>query len=418
MNGSASSTGGWIPRRRDGVAEETFGDERLLVDLVAARQHQLNPTAAAIWDAVDGRRDADEVVADLARAHGLAPGEIEGQVAETLGALAELGLLRPPPAPAPAPAPDPDPPTTDRASGGGCSGCGPSTPPPTPPDPLAGRDRAGPWDHELGPYQVGATTLGLRLDDGELAARLAATLDPLATDGEVACWCTVGTVVDDPGLRHAEVDGRVLCTAAPERTELLVRAEVTRLAVTAAPGVPLHAAGIADRAGSVLLPGHSGSGKSTLVAALARVGHDCLGDEVVSVDPTDLRVVGHPKAISLDVAALAGLGIDPGELSPADVAGDHHVPITALGGSTVRSARPVALIAFPGPEPGAAPDAVLLSPIDAATRLVRDVFLARLDAEAVALAARLARRVPCWALTYDRPGQGAALVEELLDGLR
>lgn len=56
--------------RRENLVVERLGDETLVYDVVTQKAHCLNATAAAIWDACDGRRDEAAIAARLGPAHG------------------------------------------------------------------------------------------------------------------------------------------------------------------------------------------------------------------------------------------------------------------------------------------------------------------------------------------------------------
>jgi hypothetical protein len=54
-------------RRREGLLVEPVGRETLVYDLDRHRAHCLNPTAALVWSACDGRRDAAAIAREIAR---------------------------------------------------------------------------------------------------------------------------------------------------------------------------------------------------------------------------------------------------------------------------------------------------------------------------------------------------------------
>ena len=414
--------GGQAPlARSEQVVEVRVGDEALLVDLRSARQHRLNPSALAIWQAVDGTRTPADVVAALAEAHGLAAAEIDAGVRAALddllreGAAVRVGeAVGPPPS--------------------GCSGCGDREPPPPPPDPLGGRDRSAPWPHVLGPYRAGGVVVEVHFDDPAVADRLAHALADLAVDpdldpGAVADQRVVryvaGTVVDDPGRRHVEVDGEVLITGPPGSAEVMVLVDLTRRVVATATGIPLHAGAVADGDRAVVLPGRSGAGKSTLVAGLVARGRTYLGDEVTAVDPDGLRVHGFPKALFVDagaVDALEALGVGPLPRRAPDDLGRHHLRATELGAAAAPTeagdGHRLAVIALPERRPSTTPRVERLEPLEATEALVRNAFRQRLDVDAVHGLAALATTVPCYRLVYEDLADGCALVEQLLDELR
>jgi hypothetical protein len=53
--------------RREGLVVEHVGAEILVYDLERHRAHCLNPTAALVWSACDGRRDAAAIAREIAR---------------------------------------------------------------------------------------------------------------------------------------------------------------------------------------------------------------------------------------------------------------------------------------------------------------------------------------------------------------
>jgi hypothetical protein len=54
--------------RQDGLVVERLGDdETLIYDVATHRAHCLNPAAAAVWSACNGRRDFDDIAQHVAR---------------------------------------------------------------------------------------------------------------------------------------------------------------------------------------------------------------------------------------------------------------------------------------------------------------------------------------------------------------
>ena len=49
------------------VVERRLGTDRVLIDVTGKAVYVLNPTAWGVWELSDGRRSADEIVAELAR---------------------------------------------------------------------------------------------------------------------------------------------------------------------------------------------------------------------------------------------------------------------------------------------------------------------------------------------------------------
>lgn len=77
---------GSLPRaRREGLLEESVGEELLLYDRDSHTAHCLSPIAACIWRSCDGERDVCELA--------LLTGVSEGLVGDALQELCEKGLV-------------------------------------------------------------------------------------------------------------------------------------------------------------------------------------------------------------------------------------------------------------------------------------------------------------------------------------
>ncbi len=86
-----------IHRRRDGVLREDVPGtgECVLVDRARGRVLALNVTGAAVWDLLDGRRDAPQVAAILAAAGEVEASAVEADVRRLLEDLAREGFVEP-----------------------------------------------------------------------------------------------------------------------------------------------------------------------------------------------------------------------------------------------------------------------------------------------------------------------------------
>jgi len=80
--------------RREGAAAVELDDNLALYDEVGQFLILLNTSAAAVWERCDGTTTLEEMVGELAEAHG---GDDAGAIAEdvrlTVRKLAELGLV-------------------------------------------------------------------------------------------------------------------------------------------------------------------------------------------------------------------------------------------------------------------------------------------------------------------------------------
>jgi hypothetical protein len=62
---------GSVLRRADRTAWQTFDERVVVLDIPSRTMLGLNPTAAQVWQQLDGVRDLAEIAATLAGAHGL-----------------------------------------------------------------------------------------------------------------------------------------------------------------------------------------------------------------------------------------------------------------------------------------------------------------------------------------------------------
>lgn len=69
------------------------GDETLLIDLDGGEMFSLSGSARAIWDAINGERDAPAIAAALAPSFDEAVEVIERDAIALVAALAEAGLV-------------------------------------------------------------------------------------------------------------------------------------------------------------------------------------------------------------------------------------------------------------------------------------------------------------------------------------
>jgi hypothetical protein len=82
-----------MPRQRQGLIAREIGGESLLLDRHGGFVHQLNVTAAYIWDRCDGGSSVEAVAAELSERFGIDAATARHDVMKTIDALAGLGLL-------------------------------------------------------------------------------------------------------------------------------------------------------------------------------------------------------------------------------------------------------------------------------------------------------------------------------------
>lgn len=188
-----------------------------------------------------------------------------------------------------------------------------------------------------------------------------------------------------------------------------VAAVVNREALGRYAGLAAHAGVVARGAAAVVLPGESGRGKSTLTAACVLAGFDYASDEALCLGWDDPGVTPYPKPVALSghSARLLGVGEwndDEERLLPPERFGRR----TALDRLAV--AHVVALERSPGP-----PALTESHPGDALGLLLPRCFNHyRHPARTLATLSALAAGARTWRLTYDSPGEAAALLAERL----
>lgn len=384
----------------------------LLVQLGSVRIHLHNPAATALWLLLlDATRDRESLLGAYAELFGESPARIGADLAPVLNQWLERGWVQraadgrlalarhiPPEARAPAPPV--------------CAALPPHT--------LAFE----------GGYQLGTTTLGVRLG-GSRAARLAGAEAwserliamlaglPQAARAPAAELQIVTSVA---GIYLQDEAGRITRFDTPTEVLDQVLSALLRLGYPQRPLLAkLHAAALGlEGQGTIVFPAVSGSGKSTLASHLAGCGWEYCGDDIVGLAACG-TVLPLPTAANLKEGSWPVLR----ERFPAlDTA-----PQIEYGFKTVR------YLALPRAAPGRLDAATLglaawvlptfeagaatrLSPLSAVEAL-QGVLAAGLSLEGggevavAALLAQLAAR-PRYRLIYSRLNEAEACLRQLL----
>ncbi len=82
-----------LARASDRFSETAIDGEVVVMNLANGTFFSLTGTARAIWDLIDGTRDRDALIADLAGQYGCDAAEIAGDCDAFLADLAGAGLL-------------------------------------------------------------------------------------------------------------------------------------------------------------------------------------------------------------------------------------------------------------------------------------------------------------------------------------
>ncbi len=91
--GMTERTPGTVPGRSAEVVTRRIGDEILLYNHRTHRTHLLNPSAAILWDSLDGRRSPDDLARILADTFDTSDTEIRSDIDTLLNRLARSGLI-------------------------------------------------------------------------------------------------------------------------------------------------------------------------------------------------------------------------------------------------------------------------------------------------------------------------------------
>lgn len=87
-------------RRSDDVTYEVVQDRAVLVDPQGTELITLNPVGTLVWEALDGRREPDDIASHvLPRLTGVALEDLRGDVAVFLSELHTAGLVMEAPGP-------------------------------------------------------------------------------------------------------------------------------------------------------------------------------------------------------------------------------------------------------------------------------------------------------------------------------
>ncbi len=380
-----------VLHKRADVGEGEVGGALLLFSSTERRLHQLNPTAAAIWRAVDETRTVADVVDAVAAAYDVDSPTIEPDVCEVLMRLRDGGLLLD----------DRD--AQDRL-------------------PPARRSRIpGPASDSvrIGPIAALDTTLFIDVDHSAPEAAMLATLlehavAPLAAQhgSRIELDRSAGTVALLEARHHGDGwtvirnDSEVVSRATRDRAVRTLLAEVNAIALEGMTNaLVFHAAAIEFPAGVVLFPGVSNAGKSTLAAQLIGRGHGYLTDEAAAITASG-EVHPFHKSLCLEHGAQALLPT----LAPrhGGTSGVWDVDPRSIGPGRLSDGGALAGIVFPRFCGGSDVGLRALAPIEAIELLLANAFdFAELGAEAFERLAQLAISMPCHAL--DHGGQPETL---------
>ncbi len=177
-----------------------------------------------------------------------------------------------------------------------------------------------------------------------------------------------------------------------------------------------HAGAVVHDGAGVLLPAASLSGKSTLTAGLVRRGFELLSDEVGAVDLASGTLVGYPRALSLRRDVLELLELDESAGASLGHATARMVRVAALGGVRAEDGAEPRLVVLPHFQADSATcRGERLRPALAAMGLLESsCSQPRLKEAGLDFVLDLARRLPCYRLSYSDLNEAVTAVSELL----
>ena len=82
-----------VLRARSGLASVEIDGDMILYEDDRRRFHRLSPSAAAIWECLDGNSELAAIADDLAAVYGVEPGTVLQDVIRTVEQLAQEGLV-------------------------------------------------------------------------------------------------------------------------------------------------------------------------------------------------------------------------------------------------------------------------------------------------------------------------------------
>jgi hypothetical protein len=399
----AASLEGAHPALRPDVELVAVGDERFLLDRVAARVHALNDTAAAVVTELDGTASLDAVARRLAATYGVPADRVSADLSAVIAQLrAEQLLVGGRPAP-PGGERVPGIPPSSSALG-----------------PLAERLLdAAPWPHRLGPYRALDASFGVVLDDDDLAAYLARVLAPLALGAAAPAPPARTYRISSPARRAGRwrvwIDSsRIVAVKTPAQVAEHLLWHVNRSAVSGTDRPVFHAAAAVAPGGAVLLPAASNAGKSTLVAGLVASGLGYLSDEAIAVDLPD-RLLPFPKAISLDRGSWALFPAVP--QAPEDETFElhrRHVPAERFSPGAAAATTPVRWIVCPRYVPDAPVQVEQVPPGDVFPTLLEQCFHLGAAPDAARQVATLVESCETWRVVAGDLADAVAAVRSIV----
>lgn len=84
---------GYRPRKRSDVLELDMGDGFILYNHDSSLVHHLNPTAAVVWQVLDGEATVERLAAEIADEYRLPVENVQMQITSLVAELDAMGLV-------------------------------------------------------------------------------------------------------------------------------------------------------------------------------------------------------------------------------------------------------------------------------------------------------------------------------------
>jgi PqqD family protein of HPr-rel-A system len=84
---------GYRPRKRSDVLELDMGDGFILYNHDSSLVHHLNPTAAVVWQVLDGEATVERLAEEIADEYGLPVDNVQMQIISLIAELDAMGLV-------------------------------------------------------------------------------------------------------------------------------------------------------------------------------------------------------------------------------------------------------------------------------------------------------------------------------------
>jgi hypothetical protein len=225
----------------------------------------------------------------------------------------------------------------------------------------------------------------------------------------------------DTGRLNLFKDDALVCRSVSEEAAVSVLMDQAgdALTRTSAGGLLLHAAAVAHRGRTIVMPAASGHGKTTLAAWLSAGDFQCLTDELVYVPEKGRRSVPFARPLRLRSGSRSILSDRFGRWPPAEPALCARetciVPIAAIGAPEPAMST-IGLFVFPRYDAAGSGCLQPLSRATAALKILSTVLNGgSLEARGVHEASRLARTIRAFEISYSDCGQVEAELLRVLD---